>query len=132
MFSFTTFITMFYLTTQYFHSSSGVIRDIFSEHKQELVSSITNLIQATLFIVLEHFAMSVILLEIFSFTNLNLMLATLLSSMAFFPFFRPWFGVLIVAFIRMIILSEFKVSILFVPIYYIFSEKIYSIHLRKL
>ena len=30
IFSFTTFITMFYLTTQHFKSSSGVLKDLFS------------------------------------------------------------------------------------------------------
>ncbi len=34
IFSLTTFITMFYLTTQYFHSSSGVLKDLFSGHKK--------------------------------------------------------------------------------------------------
>ena len=50
IFSLTTFVTMFYLTTQYFTETSGFFKHIFSERKQELISSITNLIQATLFI----------------------------------------------------------------------------------
>ena len=60
------------------------------------------------------------------------MLATLLSSMAFFPFFRPWFGALIAAIIRMIALDEYKVSLLFVFLYYFVSENIYSRHYEKM
>lgn len=59
-------------------------------------------------------------------------MATILSSMAFFPFFRPWFGVLIIALFRMLILKEYTVSLLFVGIYYLMSERIYSNHYRKM
>lgn len=52
---------------------------------------------------------------------MNLVVSTLLSSMAFFPFFRPWFGVLLVAIFRILLLGEYYISLSFVVIYYLVS-----------
>ena len=109
-----------------------MLKNLFTEQKQALITSISALIQATLLIVFEHFVVSIIILEIFNYTSFNLLLATIFSSMAFFPFFRPWFGALIGAFIRMIILEEYKVSLLFVFLYYLISQNIYSRHYEKM
>jgi hypothetical protein len=70
---------------------------------------------------MEHFCVSIILLEIFNYTSMNLVVSTLLSSMAFFPFFRPWFGVLLVAIFRILLLGEYYISLIFVVIYYLVS-----------
>lgn len=63
LFSLTTFITTFVLTCKYYtENSSNTIKQILSTNKQELISSITNLVMATCFIVLWHFALSILLL----------------------------------------------------------------------
>lgn len=62
IFNFTTFVTMFMLTIQFNNQKHSAMKQLFSENKQELVSSITNLIQATFFIVVEHFVVSIVLL----------------------------------------------------------------------
>ena len=41
--------------------------------------------------------------------------------MAFFPFFRPWFGILIVAMVRMLVIREYYISLSFVALYYFIS-----------
>lgn len=56
----------------------------------------------------------------------------MLASMALFPFIRPWFGVLMVTGIRMLIYQEYYISVMFIMLYYVLSEKIYSIHYRKM
>jgi hypothetical protein len=61
--------------------------------------------EATGLIVIWHFIVSYILLEIFYFTPVNLIFATLLSLMAFIPFFRPWFGVLFFSILRIVFLG---------------------------
>lgn len=93
-------MTTFVLTAQV-SSRYLAIKTLFSENKQKLVSSITSLIQATSMIVIWHFVASIILLELFDFTPINLIVAILLSFMAFIPFFRPWFGILFVSLFRM-------------------------------
>lgn len=120
IFNITTFITTFLLTSKYYNNSS-TIKELFSLNKQELISSITSLIQATLLIVVEHFVLSLLLLEIFQITPINLIIATLLASMAMFPFFRPWLGVLIVSLVRMLVLEDYYLSTTFVVIYYLMS-----------
>lgn len=131
IFSATTFLTMFILTTQTFDSFNS-LHSIFSDEKQKLVSSITDLIQATFLIVFQHFIASIILLEVFDFTSINLLIATILSSMAFFPFFRPWFGILLIGFIKFLITGDKLASLLVIVIYYFISEQIYSVHYRKM
>jgi len=56
----------------------------------------------------------------------------MLASMAMFPFFRPWIGVLFVTAIRVLVVQEYYISIAFVALYYFLSEKIYSVHYRKM
>lgn len=60
------------------------------------------------------------------------MISTLLASMAMFPFFRPWLGILVIISIRILIVGEYYISIVFVILYYLMSEKIYSTHYRKM
>lgn len=88
--------------------------------------------QATFLIVFWHFIASIILLELFAFTSINLIIAIVLSSMAFIPIFRPWFGILFVSIFRIIVLKEYYVSAIFLGIYYQISEYIYSFHYKKM
>lgn len=76
--------------------------------------------------------LSVVMLEIFDFTPINCTLALLLSSMAFFPFFRPWFGMALVVMLRILFTKEWKVSLLLLLLYYWLSEMIYSNHYKKM
>lgn len=55
--------------------------------------------------------------------------------MAFVPLFRPWFGVLGVALIRMLVLRKYVVYVvaaIFVLLYRYISEEIYSFYYGKL
>lgn len=61
IFSLTSFATIFYLTVSYFNPRSTVMQEIFFGERKDLLGQITNLIQATLFIVVEHFLLSIIL-----------------------------------------------------------------------
>ncbi len=45
----------------------------------------------------------------------------MLASMALFPFVRPWFGVLVVTGIRMLIYQEYYISVMFIVLYYVLS-----------
>lgn len=54
--------------------------------------------------------------------------------MAFIPYFRPWFGVLFVAIIKAIFLkdyAEYLITIVFVGLYYLISEYIYTFYYSK-
>ena len=74
---------------------------------------------------------SLILLELFEFTPINLIISILLSMMAFVPLFRPWFGVLGVGLLRMIITRQYIVSLVFIALYRYVSETIYTVYYRK-
>jgi hypothetical protein len=120
MFCFSIFITIFIFTVQ----TEGryiTIKNFFSDNRQELINSISNLMEGTGFIVIWHFVASIIMLEIFNFTPINLIISTGLSLMAFIPFFRPWFGILFVSLLRMVFLREYMISVGFVLLYYIVS-----------
>lgn len=65
-------------------------------------------------------------------TPINLIVATILASMAMFPFFRPWIGVFFVSLIRGLAMGDYYLCIAFVVLYYLMSEKIYSIHYRQM
>lgn len=133
LFSLTTFITTFILTTKYCSDhNSSTLKQLLSSNKSELITSITNLVMATVFIVLEHFILSIFLLEVLDFSPVNLLLSIVLGSMALFPFVRPWLGVLLFCLCRMLFLGEYYVSGLMIVVYYFCSEKIYSVHYRKM
>lgn len=71
------------------------------------------------------------LLELFNFTRVNLIVSGILSSMAFIPIFRPWFGITFVSILRMIFLGEYYVSLAFSALYYMVSENIYAFYYKK-
>lgn len=132
VFSVTSFVTIFYITVSYFDPRSTVMQEIFFGERKDLLGQITNLIQATLFIVVEHFLLSLVLLELFNFSNFNMVISTLLSSMAFVPFFRPWIGTLFFCLIRSIVIGDHFVNLAFVIVYYWFSERIFSMRLKQM
>ena len=132
VFSLTSFVTIFYITVSYFDPRSTVMQEIFFGERKELLGQITNLIQATLFIVVEHFLLSLILLELFNFSNFNMVISTLLSSMAFVPFFRPWIGAFFFCIIRSLAIGNHLVNIMFVVFYYLLSERIFSFRLKQM
>ena len=146
VFNLTTFATVFYLTVTNFEPSKNVFSDILTGQRKKLFSEITTLIQATSYIVLEHFLMSFIVLEVFNFSSINLLLSLLLSSMAFIPLFRPWLGMFLLSLMSLLIgnlrmlfsLGDFVTTldlysaILLVGIYYYLSETIYTTNLVKM
>jgi hypothetical protein len=72
-------------------------------------------------IVIWHFVLSLVSLELFDFTPVNLIVSILLSLMAFVPLFRPWFGVLGVGILRMVILRQYVVTLVFIGLYWLVS-----------
>jgi predicted PurR-regulated permease PerM len=83
-------------------------------------------------IVIWHFVLSLVSLELFDFTPVNLIVSILLSLMAFVPLFRPWFGVLGVGILRMVIMRQYVVTLVFIGLYWLVSEKIYEIYYGRL
>jgi len=76
--------------------------------------------------------MSIFLLELFSFSSLNMMIATFLSSMAFVPFFKPWYGALLFCLIRGVFSGQALTNIVFVVVYYYLSGAIYSARYKNI
>lgn len=119
LFYFTIWLATFTFTINLSHLDLK-IHEVFSKKKQELFSGATKLITSTCMIVVWHFISSVILLELFGYTHINLIISILLSLMAFIPYFRPRFGVFFVFLIKLIFLktyAEIFVSFVFVVLY---------------
>ena len=95
IFNLTTFATVFYLTANYFNAKKNFFSEIIYEQHQQVYNNIANLLYATFFIVVQHFLMTFVLLEVFNFSPINLLLSLCLSSMSLVPLFRPWFGMLV-------------------------------------
>lgn len=96
------------------------------------MGQITNLIEATLFIVVEHFILSIVLLELFNFSNFNMLLSTFLCSMAFVPFFRPSLGALFFCIIRSLLIGNHVINIAFFIVYNYLSERIFTSRLKPM
>jgi hypothetical protein len=55
-----------------------------------------------------------------------MVIATFLSSMAFVPFFKPWYGALLFSIIRGTFSGQAISNIIFVVVYYYLSGAIYT------
>lgn len=125
VFKLTTFVSIFMVTlSNYEHTTRNL--HIFGSSKEQLVGQIAVIIEATCFIALEHLVFSIGFMEIMGFSSINILLSIMLSMVAFIPYVKPSFIMIIMAVINIAVGGRYVSNVVCAGVYWLVSEYIYS------